>query len=349
MKSLFKAICICMAFVCLFAACGQNTGTPGNSGNAENSQNSESSASDSAMNTDNSTQTPSAEPMTEDIVAPTENQGAKNDKMILTGENTGTSKTKTGFEPLEKVSYTVTDPNNKKGLSNKKVSHSHGPAAEGKPHHTVVEFQKHFSKFNSFTLDTTTKEKVLYLTFDCGYENNGLTGKMLDILKEKKVPAAFFCTLHHIKDQPELISRMIKEGHIVGNHSANHPSFPDISRTKMVEEIEECENYLRENFGYAAKFFRFPAGEYSDSALDAVNSIGYVSVFWSVAYSDWDTSNSKGRDYAIKTVMDRIHPGAVILLHSVSQDNADALGEIIDRARKEGYEFRSLDQYPQTA
>lgn len=285
---------------------------------------------------------PEPEPVTDDIVAPTD----KNSDTVILGKKSENASTYTGLMPLDEISYNIPDPENSKGLSTEKVCHSHGPASGGKAHHTVLEFQKTFEKYGGFTVDTKTEEKVLYLTFDCGYEYNNLTNRILDVLKEKEVPAAFFCTLHHIKEQPELISRMINEGHIVGNHSTTHPSFAEISREEMGEEIQECENYLRQNFGYAAKYFRFPAGEYTESALDAVNSMGYASVFWSVAYADWDVNNSKGKDYAVSTVMDRLHPGAVILLHAVSQDNADALGEIIDKARAEGYEFRGLDEYP---
>ena len=113
----------------------------------------------------------------------------------------------------------------------------------------------------------------------------------------------------------------------------------------MAVEIEETENYLREKYGYASKFFRFPKGEYNESALELVASLGYKTIFWSVAYNDWNTDKIQGKDYAVKTVTERLHDGAVILLHSVSQDNADALGEIIDKARAEGYEFRALTEY----
>ena len=133
-------------------------------------------------------------------------------------------------------------------------------------------------KYHALALDTKSTQKVLYLTFDCGYEN-GYTAKILDVLKEKKVPAAFFVTVPYLKDSPEIAARMIKEGHIVGNHSNTHPVFSTISRTKMAQEIQECDNYLREHFGYSAPFFRFPTGEYSDSALDLVQSLGYTSVF----------------------------------------------------------------------
>ena len=264
------------------------------------------------------------------------------DKMIITGA--ADKSTKSGFAPLVGISYTASDPDNKKGLSTKKISHSHGPASDGKAHYTVVDFQENMKKYRVFTLDTSG-EKVLYLTFDCGYEYENLTARVLDVLKEKNVTAAFFCTLEHIKKENDLIARMIKEGHIVGNHSTTHPSFANISRSKMAKEIEETENYLRENFGYAAKFFRFPAGEYNESALELISSLGYISVFWSVAYDDWDTSKVRGKDYAIEKVISRLHPGAVILLHSVSKDNADALGDIIDKARAEGYTFKSLIDY----
>ena len=262
------------------------------------------------------------------------------ESMVVKGEEGGD--TLTGLQPLMKTEYTASE--KREGLSEEKLSHSHGPASGGEPHHTVVKFQDTFDEFYAVTLDRVSEEKVLYLTFDCGYEHDNLTADILDTLKEKQVPAAFFCTLDHIKSEPELISRMINEGHIVGNHSTTHPSFAGISRDKMAEEIEITENYLRENYGYCARYFRFPAGEYTESALDLVASLGYVSVFWSVAYEDWNTDSIKGKDYAVETVTSRLHDGAVILLHSVSHDNAEALGEIIDRARAEGYEFRSLEQ-----
>ena len=270
-----------------------------------------------------------------------ENAPQKN-KLIITG--TPDPGALSGFAPLKKISYSVNDPANAKGLSTAKKSHSHGPASGGKAHHTVIGFQKEFEKYGAFTVDTSG-EKVLYLTFDCGYEHNGLTGNILDVLQRKNVPATFFCTLDYLKTAPDFVARMINEGHIVGNHSATHPSFAEISREKMAKELENFENYLRENFGYASRFFRFPAGEYTESALQLVQSLGFVSVFWSTAYDDWDVSKIRGKDYAVDKVMSRLHNGAVILLHSVSPDNAEALSEIIDKARGEGYEFRSLTQY----
>ena len=262
-----------------------------------------------------------------------------NNQMIITG--TPDPSYKSGFAPLKKITYKASDAT---GLSTEKISHSHGPASGGKAHHTVLEMQKAMEKYKAFTVDTSG-EKVLYLTFDCGYEYENLTSKVLDVLKEKGVTATFFCTLDHIRREHDLIARMIKEGHIVGNHSANHADFAEISRQKMADEILECDNYLRKNFGYATTFFRFPEGSYNENALELIDSMGYTSVFWSCAYADWDVNAAKGGDYAFTTVTSRLHPGAIILLHSVSPDNAEALGRIIDYARQNGYEFKALTDY----
>ena len=241
--------------------------------------------------------------------------------------------------------FTVPDAENARGLSTKRIDHSFGVSKNGQPHFISVERQKEFdlSGRKAIVYDNKTTENVLYLTFDCGYEN-GNTEKILDVLREKGVPAAFFCTQFHIENAPALIARMIREGHIVGNHSDTHPDFSSISRTRIAQELETVENTLRRDFGYSSRYFRFPEGAYSESALDAVDALGFTSVFWSCAYADWDTSNPKGKQYALETVTNRLHPGAVILLHAVSPDNAQAMRDIIDTARGLGYSFRSLDE-----
>lgn len=279
----------------------------------------------------------------------TETESSKNKTSVtgtVYGENTGTSATLTGFEPLPLIDFTVNDPDNKNNLSTTKISHAYGVAKDETPNDISLNNQKYFEngQFNAITLDIKTEEKVVYLTFDVGYDN-GYTDIILDTLKEKNVTAAFFCTVHEMKTSPDIIARMIKEGHIVGNHTENHPSMDEISRTEMMHEIKAFDDYLRTNYGYSSPYFRFPKGEYSDCALELVGSLGYTSVFWSLAYADWDTENQKGALYAHDTVISRIHPGAIILLHAVSSDNAYALGDIIDTARGMGYEFRSLDDY----
>jgi peptidoglycan-N-acetylmuramic acid deacetylase len=238
------------------------------------------------------------------------------------------------------------EPMAEKVYSTKKIAHSYGVAKNGVANEISINAQKFFETngFNAFCLDTKSKDKVLYLTFDCGYEN-GYTSKILDTLKEKNVNAAFFCTLPQVKENPDLIKRMIDEGHIVGNHLVTHPSFAEITTEQMTTEVKGMEEYLQENFNYSEPYFRFPKGEYTDKALRVVENLGYTSVFWSVAYADWDLNNQKGEQYAFDTVVSRFHPGAVILLHSVSSDNAHALGKIIDEAKRQGYEFCSLRDY----
>ena len=263
------------------------------------------------------------------------------DKAAATTENK-TDLTYTGLKPLPKIELKFKKINNK-DFSKNKIEHSYGVAENGQPHSISIESQKFFEskRFSAVTLDTKT-EKNIYLTFDCGYEN-GYTSKILDVLKENNVKAAFFCTLDQIKSEPELIARMINEGHIVGNHSTTHPSFDTLGKEEIAKELENCENYLREKFGYSSKYFRFPKGNYSEFSLDAIGQLGFKSVFWSLAYADWDTENRKGADYAFAKVTERLHPGAIILLHSVSQDNAEALDRIIGYAVENGYKFENLD------
>ena len=271
--------------------------------------------------------------------APVEPSTAKFE--IVTGAPDPGAKTYTGYEPLQQVKFTVLDPGNSRGLSTKAMGFGFGIGKNGAPPVESINNQKFFDRYDALALDRVSAGKVLHLTFDCGYEN-GFTAKILDTLKAKHVQAAFFCTLTFIKSEPALVARMIKEGHVVGNHSSTHPVFPTITRTQMALEIQNCDNYLRQNFGYSAPYFRFPEGSYSTSSLDLVQSLGYMSVFWSVAYADWDPAKQLGTQFAFDTVTSRLHPGAVILLHAVSKDNTAALGSIIDWARGQGYRFVSL-------
>ncbi|MFC4767803.1 delta-lactam-biosynthetic de-N-acetylase [Effusibacillus consociatus] len=204
-------------------------------------------------------------------------------------------------------------------------------------------FKETLQKHGAIFLGDTSK-KELYLTFDNGYEN-GYTVKILDILKEKKVPAIFFVTGQYIKDQPELLKRMVDEGHLIGNHSWNHPDVTRISNEKLKEELDRVKQEVAKLTGQKEMhFLRTPRGIFSERTLALSKELGYTNVFWSIAYKDWDIRRQKGWTYAYEKVMGQLHPGAVILLHSVSKDNAEALGKIIDDARQKGYEFKSLDQ-----
>jgi peptidoglycan-N-acetylmuramic acid deacetylase len=204
-------------------------------------------------------------------------------------------------------------------------------------------FMELLEKHGSIFLGDTTK-KELYLTFDNGYEN-GYTAQILDVLKQKQVPAAFFVTGHYVKDQPELLKRMAEEGHLIGNHSWSHPDLSGVSDAQIAAELNRVKDEVGKLTGQKEMaYLRPPRGIFSDRVLAASRALGYTSVFWSVAYMDWDTKQQKGAKHAFDQVMAQLHPGAVILLHSVSRDNAEALGDIIDAARKQGYEFKSLAQ-----
>lgn len=254
----------------------------------------------------------------------------------------------TGAPSLPAVEYQVPDPNNGRGLSTERVPFSYGVASGGEPHHITVNNQQIFDGYGTNGLawdNKTTDEKVLYLTFDCGYKLDDLTSRILDTLKEKDVPAAFFCTMDYLEEDPQEIARMIEEGHIVGNHSVTHPDCTTVTREKLAWEILGVHNYMRVNFGYTPEYFRFPTGAFSEDTLDLVYYTGYKSIFWSIAYADWDPYNQIGEETAFNQVTSRLHPGAVILLHSTSPDNVAILGRVIDYARSQGYVFKTLDDY----
>jgi len=197
-------------------------------------------------------------------------------------------------------------------------------------------------KHNSYYIDISG-EKKLYLTFDEGYEN-GYTGDILDTLKEHNVPAAFFVTKPYLEGESELIARMLDEGHIVGNHTMNHPDLTTLSDDEIRAELSGLNEIFNAKYGMDMKYMRPPEGAFSERVLSCAADAGYKTVFWSFAYRDWEVNNQKGADYAYSEVVPYLHDGAVILLHAVSHDNAAALGDIIKFAKAEGYTFCSLDE-----
>ena len=187
-------------------------------------------------------------------------------------------------------------------------------------------------------------EKKIYLTFDEGYEN-GYTAQILDTLKEKNVPAAFFVTGDYLKRSEDLVGRMVSEGHIVGNHTIGHKNLHKLSAAEdIAAEISALEDEFKAKFNVPMKYMRPPEGEYSRRVLAVADDMGYKTVFWSFAYKDWIADDVKGGDYAVGQIMPYLHNGMIILLHAVSPDNAKALPVLIDKAREQGYEFASLDQ-----
>ncbi len=193
-----------------------------------------------------------------------------------------------------------------------------------------------------FINEKAKEEKVMYLTFDEGYEY-GFTPKILDVLKENNVQATFFLTKYFIDKEPELVKRMADEGHIVGNHSNTHPEFPTLTSDEIYDELYATNARFKEVTGRDMDpFFRAPSGKYSERTLYLTRKLGYRSIFWSMAYKDWEVKNQPGKDVAYNHVMDNYHNGAIILLHAVSESNTEALDDIIKSLKAEGYRFGSL-------
>lgn len=182
------------------------------------------------------------------------------------------------------------------------------------------------------------EQKTICLTFDEGYEN-GYTAQILDTLAEKKVKAIFFCTYDYVRDNPELVQRMINEGHILANHSYSHYNMTEIDLETAEEEITLMHDYVEENFNYSMGYFRFPEGVFSEQTLALAAQLGYRSVFWSFAYEDWDADNPPDETEAFEKITSSTHDGEIMLLHAVSATNANILGSVIDNIREQGYEF----------
>lgn len=188
-------------------------------------------------------------------------------------------------------------------------------------------------------------EKALYLTFDAGYDN-GYHNKILDVLKEKNVTAAFFVDGNFVKTNPDLVKRMANEGHLVCNHSLKHPDMTKIVDFSTYEkQITQWESLVADLGIKPLKYFRFPSGRFSKLALDYNQKLGITSVFWSFAYYDWDNKNQPDKKAALEKIYSRIHNGAVILLHSTSKTNSEILSDMIDNLRREGYTFKSLEEF----
>lgn len=184
----------------------------------------------------------------------------------------------------------------------------------------------------------TGEQKEITLTFDLGYEN-GYTEKILDTLKQHGVKGIFFITGEYLRSAPQIVERIIDEGHILGNHSLKHPSMPTISEAAAAAEITGLHRLVKEQFGYEMKLFRFPMGEFSEKTLAIANGLNYQSWFWSFAYRDWLTDNQPDPSSALQKVVGAAHPGAVYLLHAVSSTNTAIMGDIIKNLSEQGYIF----------
>ena len=225
-------------------------------------------------------------------------------------------------------------------LSTEKHGYGQGVQLDDKNRPTgALDFNANYGKYGAEAL--REDKKNILLTFDQGYEN-GYTAQILDTLKEKKVKAVFFLLQDYAERNPELVQRMIDEGHIVGNHSVSHYSMPDLSAEECRQEIEGLQEYMKQNFGVTMKLFRPPMGEFSEQSLSVTKDCGLSTMLWSFAYADWDVNAQPDPAQAKEKLIGAAHEGAVYLLHSVSQTNAEVLGEVIGGIRDGGFEFEKL-------
>jgi len=235
---------------------------------------------------------------------------------------------------------------NHSGLSTKHYNWYFQPRKDNTPPDGAKETRELVSKYQCYHLGDTSK-KVLYLTFDEGYEA-GYTTPILDVLKKHNVKAAFFVVKPYITSNPELIKRMVEEGHLVCNHSARHPSMPSITNeTNFIKELSDVEDAFESITGKKiSKYFRPPMGKYSELSLQYTQNYGYKTIFWSFAYMDWIPNKQPSHEVAKNRILERTHNGGIMLLHAVSRTNAEILDDIITEWKTQGYELKTLDELP---
>lgn len=220
------------------------------------------------------------------------------------------------------------------------------PKKDGSPSTVPADVENVIKDHSTYFLGDTS-EKVIYLTFDEGYEN-GYTSKILDVLKANDVKAAFFVVTPYINTNKDLIKRMVDEGHLVCNHSVHHPSMAQVAlkgKEKFEEEFRGVEETFKEVTGKEMpKFFRPPMGKYSELSLAYTKELGYKSIFWSFAYNDWDINKQPNPETSKKRIVDRAHNGAIYLLHAVSKTNTEVLDSAIKELKAKGFKFASLEE-----
>ena len=203
-------------------------------------------------------------------------------------------------------------------------------------------------KYNGFYIDKrhgdNCDDKVIYLTFDAGYENGNI-GKILDIMKEEDVTGAFFILGNLIEKNSDLVVRMFDEGHLVCNHTYSHKAMVNRSKDNIESELIRLENLCLERTGRSlSKYYRPPEGKFDETSMQYVSELGYKTVFWSFAYADWDNNAQMSAEKAKKKVLENIHNGEVMLLHPTSSTNAEILDDVIKELKAQGYRFGTLDE-----
>jgi peptidoglycan-N-acetylmuramic acid deacetylase len=231
------------------------------------------------------------------------------------------------------------------GLSNKEINWGFKPNSTHATPDIPGNVAELLSKYSGYYVGDTSS-KVVYLTYDEGYEN-GYTPKILDVLKENDVKAAFFVVKPYITSNPDIIKRMVEEGHIVANHSSKHPAMPERANNPEAfnKEFSEVEEVFKEITGKdIPKYFRPPMGKFSEKTLSMTQQLGYKTIFWSFAHVDWDVNNQPSVEKTHDIILNRIHDGSIILLHAVSKSNTEALDSIIKDLKAQGYRFGILDE-----
>lgn len=248
-------------------------------------------------------------------------------------------------QPPETVPEAGMDLSGLENLDNTLIPYGPGLASEGNPAPYAPGAQELYGKYDAHFIEDA--ENVIYLTFDCGYEyfleGEPVTGMILDTLKEKDVKAVFFVTGSYVRNNPNLVRRIIDEGHILGSHSADHKSMPSLDVAEMEQQIMSLHKTVQETFGYTMKFFRPPSGEFSLRSLALTQALGYETVHWSFAYADWDPEKQPDSQEALTKILSCHHDGAIYLLHAVSATNAQVLGDVIDGLRELGYRLELLN------
>jgi peptidoglycan-N-acetylmuramic acid deacetylase len=221
-----------------------------------------------------------------------------------------------------------------------------GFSTEGQPP-TANSTPDELKKYDTFYIGDTSK-KVIYLTFDAGYEN-GYTAAILDALKKHNVQATFFLVGNYIITSPDLVKRMVEEGHNVANHTFSHPNMSNISAMgDFRKELEDLQVVFKDTTGKEmSKYYRPPQGKYSINNLKMAQELGFKTFFWSLAYVDWYNDKQPTKEQAFKKLLGRIHPGAIVLLHSTSKTNSEILDELLTKWEEMGYTFGSLDDLVQ--
>lgn len=224
------------------------------------------------------------------------------------------------------------------GLSNRLIGWGPGVEMNDKNQPTAATAaQNEYGEYGA-TFIKETDEKVIYLTYDLGYEN-GYTETILDAMLERGVKGIFFVTRDYLNEAPDIVRRIIDEGHVLANHSWTHPSMPSLSLELAELDVTRLHERVLEEYGYKMTLFRFPRGEFSARTLGLLQNLGYESVFWSFAYVDWLTGSQPDPTSSLKKLIDRAHPGAIYLLHAVSSTNAAIVGDFIDEMHAQGYRF----------